>query len=372
MRAQKFKRVRLNFSAGAWLPILAGLSLAARADENPSEQEAFDRYFRLPAVSQQNNWNQHFSLGAAVGFNISAKFNESGIFNLPGSSLPGGVYDGSGNYVLPDLTGSSSQTTYNWGYQSASQYNAALQTLSMYRTQSYQTTGSGSRDEGGPFPGFELDYGGNLHQWQNFRLGWDLGFSLVPMSIADHSLLSASNTQTTAVFSTAGIQHFPGPGYHGTFNGPGKELPLQPESSSSTLAGGTVGGSRRLDSILYGLRLGPTFYWDFSRNWTVSLSGGPAVGVVSANYYYNEVITTLSTGSSAENNGSFHGLDVVYGGYVNATLLYHMADAARPVDLYLSAQYMPLGSADFNQGGRDASLDLSGQIYVSAGVNWPF
>jgi hypothetical protein len=65
-------------------------------------------------------------------------------------------------------------------------------------------------------------------------------------------------------------------------------------------------------------------------------------------------------------------MDVVFGGNVNATLLYHTEDKARPVDLYISAQYMPLGSADFSQGGRDARLDLSGQIYISAGVNWPF
>ncbi len=368
MRARKNKQLRVALSTGAWVPILAGMTLAVRADESQSEQAAFDHYFRLPTASQQSDWNQHVSLGAVVGFNISAKFNESGVFNLPGSP---GVYDGTGNYVLQDVSGDTTGFTYNWGYQSA-KYDPAAQTLTMNRTQSYQTAGSGSRDEGGPFPGFELDYGGNLHQWQNFRLGWDMGFSLVPMSISDHSTQESSNTLITDVFSTADSQPFPKPGFQGTFNGPGTELPLTPESSTTTTSSGTVSGSRSLDAILYGFRLGPTLYWDFARNWTVSLSGGPAVGLVSAEYSYNEVITTASAGSSANSNGSFHGLDVVYGGYLNATLLYHTQDAARPVDLYLSAQYMPLGSADFNQGGRDASLDLSGQVYISAGVNWPF
>jgi hypothetical protein len=31
-----------------------------------------------------------------------------------------------------------------------------------------------------------------------------------------------------------------------------------------------------------------------------------------------------------------------------------------------------LGSPTFSKGGRHAELDLSGAIYLSAGVSWPF
>ena len=54
---------------------------------------------------------------------------------------------------------------------------------------------------------------------------------------------------------------------------------------------------------------------------------------------------------------------------MNGTLLYHLDDSA---DLYLGVQYMPMGSADFNGGGRQAQLELDGQIYISVGINWPF
>jgi len=373
MNKRKLKASRRwgSFSTGSWLTVFMGVMLAARAGKGQSEQEAFDRYFGVQTPSQQTDWTSHFSIGAAVGFNISAKFNETGLFSLPGSGLANGIYDD--GYVLPDVTGSGDGTTWNWGYQNASQYNAAAQTLTMHKTTSYQPASNESRDDGGPFPGFEMDYGGILHQWQNFRLGWDLGFDLVPMDISDNATLGATVDQTAYTFNTGIIPPSAPPRngytYQGSYNGPGPQISTSSTSSSSP-TGGTVSGTRSLDSILYALRLGPTFYWDFDRNLTASFGVGPAIGIVSAEYKYNEVITTKS--SSASVNGSFTGTDVVFGGDVNATLLYHTSDAARPVDLYISAQYMPLGSADFNQGGRDAKLDLSGAVYVSVGVNWPF
>ena len=364
------RRIRGAMSPNYWLPLFMGMTLVARADETRSEQEAFDRYFRLPTASQQSDWAQHFSLGAAVGFNISAKFNENGVFNLPGSTLANGFYDD--GYVLTDSTGSSDGKTTYWGYQNPDQVQntATGQEVVMHKTTSFTTTGNSSQDEGGPFPGFELDYGGSLYHWQNFRIGWDLGFNLVPLTISDHQTLTATVNQTAYSFNVPNNVIVPGaPPYQGGYNGQGALLSTSSSTSSSTVSG-TVSGTRSLDTILYGLRLGPTFYWDFANNWSASLGVGPALGIVSAEYKYNEVITTTS--STAQNNGSFHGLDVVYGGDVNATLYYHTSDKARPVDLYISAQYMPLGSADFSQGGRDAKLDLSGQVYISAGVNWPF
>jgi len=99
----------------------------------------------------------------------------------------------------------------------------------------------------------------------------------------------------------------------------------------------------------------------------MSLGAGGAVGVVNGNYQYNEIVT--AGGVSARNSGSFSTTDVICGGYANGTLMYHVLNNA---DFYLSAQYMPLGNASFSNGGRQAELNLGGQIYVSLGVNWPF
>ncbi len=152
-------------------------------------------------------------------------------------------------------------------------------------------------------------------------------------------------------------------------------FPVSPTNSDGTPlppANGIVTGTRQLDEMLYTFRLGPSFYWDLSDDFGMSLGAGPAVGIVSGNYKYNETITyndPTSGNVSAHNSGSFGTTDVIYGGYVNGTVFYHVLDSA---DIYLGAQYMPLGNASFSSGGRQAELKLGGQINISIGVNWPF
>ena len=55
--------------------------------------------------------------------------------------------------------------------------------------------------------------------------------------------------------------------------------------------------------------------------------------------------------------------------YVNAAILYHAEENA---DIYLGAQFMPMGDATISGGGRQARLKLGGQTYISAGINWQF
>ncbi len=356
-----------RLALGALLPCFTGFTLVAAADQSQSEQEAFDRYFGLKnSTSDDNDWTAHFRIGAVVGLNINANFKENGVFNLPGGNGANGIYDD--GYVRTDSTGNNGNLTTYWGYNNASQYNG--QRLTFHSTTSYQTADSGARDDGGPFPGFDLEYGGSIYKWDSFHIGWDLGFDLLPMNISDSHSMSALVSQTTYTYNTGGIV-LPGPGYQGSYGGPGPLLPGSPtQVASSTGLREPVTGSRSLDMMLYAIRLGPTFTWDFSKDFSASVGVGPAMGIVSAEYKYNEIISTSN--SSTRSTGSFTGLDVVFGGDVNATLLYHTQDKSRPVDIYISAQYMPLGSADFSQGGRDGRVNLSGQVYISAGVNWPF
>jgi hypothetical protein len=215
-----------------------------------------------------------------------------------------------------------------------------------------------------------LAYGSNLFYWKHVRVGWELGFDLMPMSISDNHSMSAMVNQTDYTFNTGGIV-LPGAPYHGGSSGQGPLLPGTPTSvTSQPYQVGTVTGTRKLDMMLYAIRLGPSFYWDLSQNVSMSVGAGPALGIVSAEYKYDEIVS--SGGSSGHNVGSFDGMDVVFGGDFNATLMYHTEDKGKPVDLYISAQYMPLGSADFSSGGREGRLNLEGQVYLSAGINWPF
>ncbi|MGH7976758.1 MAG: hypothetical protein ACREC8_08845 [Limisphaerales bacterium] len=316
-----------------------------------------DAFIKIP--SDTDDWTRHFSLGALVGMNISANFKMAGKFNI---NHPPGVYDD--GYVHPDSTGSSTSTTY-WGDNSDSQYNATAQTITMHSTTSYDASGAGKAD-GGAFAGFEIAYGDNLWYWKHARVGWELGFGLLPISISDNQPLSATANQTTFVFNANpyNVTGLTDPGIHqGTYGGPGYLLGASPESSTPSSTNAFVTGTHTLDVMLYTLRLGPTFYWDLGEHVGVSLGAGPALGVVSGDYKFDETI------DSARNKGSFGATDLVFGGYVSAMVMCHVVDNG---DIYVGAQYMPMQNADFSSGGRQAQLNLGGQVYISAGINWPF
>jgi hypothetical protein len=318
------------------------------------------RFIRIP--SDTDDWTRHFRIGAIVGMNMSASFKDSGTFNLSGNNAANGTFDD--GYVRPDQTGDPHYTS-NWGYNNASQFNAANNTLSLHSGTSFSTSSSADAD-GGPFPGFEMAYGDNLWYWKHARVGWELGFGLLPIDIKQDSTAPASVFQNTYVFNTGGII-MPTAPYQGGPGGVGPLLTNSPSSFSSAMTAGTVSSSRKLDAMLYTVRFGPSFYWDLTEHIGMSLGAGPALGIASGDYKYNETIN--AGGNVIHNSGRVSATDVVFGGYVSSALMYHVQESA---DIFVAVQYMPMGDADFSGGGREAKLKLGGQLYFSVGVNWPF
>lgn len=340
-----------------------GVALAASAQPEIDGKPDSSAFIRIP--KDTDDWTRHFRIGAMVGMNIKASFNENGLFNISGNNAANGIYDD--GYVRLDQNGDPNYTSY-WGYNNASQYNAANQTLQMHSTSSYSTTGSAS-DEGGAFPGFEMAYGDNLWYWKHARVGWELGFGLLPINISDNSTMSATVTQNTYTFNTGilGSVDFPTTvPYQGGPSGTGPIISTA-FTQSVTNTTGTIAGSRSLDVMLYTVRLGPSFYWDLTEQIGMSLGAGPAIGIVSGDYKYDETIT--ASGVSARNSGQIGGTDFIYGGYVNAAVMCHLVNNG---DIYIGAQYMPMSNATISGGGRQGKLNLGGQLCFSVGINWPF
>jgi hypothetical protein len=342
-------------SAGLTVCCLAGLMLSAQ-----------------PVSGQDtDSWWQHLRVGAPVTFNVHASFSESGTFMLPGG-LAGAagvtnvdhVYDN--GYVKVDNTGTNIGYTSFWGYNSASQYNAAAQTLTFLSSTAYTTSGSAT-SSGSAFVGFEAAYGTDIWKWDQVHIGWEAGFGLTPIKISDSGPLLATVNQSAFTFSTAGIIPPTAP-YNGGPSGLGPNIQNVATAAGTTNVAGTVTGSRSLNVIVYTLRLGPTIYWDMNPYVGLMAGAGPAVGFVNGNYEFNENIVT-SGGGVVNNSGKMGMTKTVFGGYVNANLVVHVVKNG---DFYLGGQFMPLGNAGFNSGGRQAQLDLSGAVQVTAGINWPF
>jgi hypothetical protein len=367
-----------RFHAGCLACGFTGLAMCASAQSDlwssgSSSSDTFggdpDSYAFIRIPSDTDDWTRHFRIGAMVGMNISVNFSEKGPFSISGNNLANGIYDN--GYVRRDQTGNSGGYTGYWGYNTASQYNPAGDggkgTISMSSVTSYNTTGS-AKEDAAPFAGFDMAYGDNLWYWKHARVGWELGFGLLPLNIKNTSSMSASVNQSTYTFNANGIV-VPTAPYQGGPSGQGPVISGTPSSvTSQPLENQTVTGTRTLDVMLYTFRLGPSFYWDLTDDFGMSLGAGPALGIVSENLDYDETIN-LTDGTSSRNRGSIGATDMVFGGYVNGTLMYHVMDNA---DIYLGAQYMPLGNANLSGGGRQADLNLGGQIYISLGVNWPF
>ena len=216
-----------------------------------------------------------------------------------------------------------------------------------------------------------MAYGGNIWDWGKARIGWDLGFGLLPISITDKSSMSAGVNQNIYTFDTHYVSgQMPPQGYQGGPDG-GPWLvsnPLSVTNNQPVPGGGTVNGSHTLEVMLYTVRLGPSVYWDLNESFGLSASAGPAIGIVSGDYKYDEIVS--AGGVNARNHGQFGATDLVYGGYVNTTLMYHVPN--EKADIYVGAQYMTMGDATFSGGGREGRLNLGGQVYISAGINWPF
>jgi hypothetical protein len=318
-------------------------------------------FIRIP--SDTDDWTRHLRIGALLGMNISANFTRSGTFGISGNNPALGIYDD--GYVRTDNTGNAGGQTSYWGYNNASQLNG--QDLTMSAATSF-TSSSSSKQQGGVFPGFDMAYGDNLWYWKHARVGWELGFGLLPIDIVDNQSAPAIVNQSTYTFNTGGIlvpqAPYQGPQTAGPYE---PTIPTNYTSSSAVIPNGNVSGSQKMDVMLYTWRVGPTFYWDLGENVGVSLGAGPAVGLVSGAYKYDEVITANNV--SAHNSGNIDGTDFVYGGYVNAMVMYHAVENG---DIHAGIQFMPMSNATISGSGREGRLNLGGQVHFSIGVNWPF
>ncbi|MGO8929778.1 MAG: hypothetical protein ACLQU3_23170 [Limisphaerales bacterium] len=293
----------------------------------------------LAQDDNQSEWN-HFGLDFRMGFNIQAKFMNSGAAAAPPPPSAGGAVNRAYNdgFVNVDSSGNAGNLTWNWAYQHPSQ--VVGDTLQMH---SASVSGGSQNDD--PNLGFEVSYVRDLGHESWGRWGLKAAFGYTEMD-------SSTGVQAiTDTYQLNGVMPPIAP-YAGSFSGPGVVIGSIPARSIEP-------GNWSLDATLYDFRLGPTVDLDITKRLSVELGGGLVVGVVDSTFAFNE---TTSSGSSSST-----GYQV--GGYAEAGLAYRVCSAA---SLFGGVQFQSLG--DFNQsvGGRRAQLDLSQSIFCVLGFEFHF
>jgi hypothetical protein len=342
---------KIFFRSARWMIWVATLTLLApRGLAQPEYKE---------------DWAKNFRIGVMAGFNIKANLKMSGdAFGVSGGHTAGTYDDG---YVLPDSTGNADGKTWNWGYQNSSQVQGNQ--LFMHNSTTFEAEHSANNLKDEPYIGFDMAYGGILWRKSSIRVGWELGFGFLPIEIADSTPVgNVSVTRSRVYFNIPPGVILPGAPYSGSSQGPGPLIDNGAHPFDNETMNATLTGSHTLDVTLYTFKLGPTLFWDANRYIGVQIGAGPAFGLVSGNLRFDETLT-FPDSSNAHNSGKVGSTEMTYGGYVNALVTVHLVKNG---DLYIGAQYMPMGKVNIGGGGREAELDLKGQIYISAGINWPF
>ncbi len=357
-------RLKFALTCGMGLLIAAPADSPAQSGDEGLWHDLFGPKWDIPAKS-----SRYFRVGALVGFNFQADFSMGGTFSVSGNN-PGPTGVGLANheyddgFVRVDVTGNDQNATWYWGYEDASQ--VVGNRLYFHSADSFTTTGSAT-DDSGASVGFDSAYGGRLGRLWGGAVGWEFGFGLLPIKITDSQPLNAIAIQTEHWYDISQIT-IPGAPYEGSYQGPSTKLnDVANLGAGSGIVPATLTGTRTLDVTLYNFRLGPTLQWELHPRFAVLVSVGASFGIVTGDLEYDEQLHM--PGSVANNQGSSSSTEFVYGGYLAATLLYH---AVRNGDFYLGFQYMPMSSATFTGDNRQAQLDMTGGLYISAGVNWPF
>jgi hypothetical protein len=318
------------------------------------------------AVRAQNSTENlnRFSFGPTFGINLKADFQNNTPFlnNVnPGPAAGGANHTYNDGYVLVDSSGDAGGLTQNWGYQNASQYNpAGTGTMQFNAIQS----GGSSSSTDNPQYGGEFVYQRVIGPLPSLSGDWgfEFGFGFTDLNL--RSNLGGTVPVITDSYQLNGVIP-PGPGYQGTFNGPG---PLLGDTPTRSATSATVTGHQKLSGQLFSFRLGPFAEWNLTTNLSLAASVGITLAPAIVDYDFSETYAIAGGGVYAANDHSSE-TRLLYGPYAGAMLRY---DFNKCWGVYFGARFQNLNDLNISNGGSSARLDQSATLYATAGVTWKF
>ena len=309
-----------------------------------------------------------FTFSGRFSLNIKAKFQDVGrVLPAPPRTTPDGAnYNYDDGYVLTDSSGNFGGQTWNWGYDnSASQISG--NTILLSRSAASGRSASASADSD-PGLGAELAYDRLFIVRDKFRFGLEAAANFLDLSMQKSSTFSRNVTRTTDAYpftpGTTPPLANPAQPYQGSFGGAGFVIGDTPVSSTPSIIPGTiVTAHRRLDSNLWGFRVGPYVEFPLSETFSLWASGGFAFGILDNSLGWREsTLAGLTSGSGRD-------ASLLLGGYAGVNVSWQFSDQWSAV---AGAQYQNLGTYVHTFGSQRVELDLSQSIFLTVGLGYSF
>jgi hypothetical protein len=310
----------------------------------------------------------YMRLGAAARYNVKAS-----ITPIAPPTATGNYANG---FVLPDI-GGSTNLTWNWGYQSTNQVDAARGLLNFYRYDNVPTLQASDAAVNSPLWGGELIGGYRMADFKIARkpahFGMELGFGYSGFSQNVNRSVAGTGSYTTAAYSYNGIL-LPAAPYAGTFAGPGPLLNLNPDvlATATDAPGGTVASVQgTLKSSFYELRFGPVLEWDLSRKFTASLGAGYSAIYVDAEWNYSQGVSFANPAIRPYGGISGKTFQSKWrpGVYAEMLVAYHISNR---LNAYVGGDVHLNNSTTFGDSNYTVEINLDFTYQAKAGISYSF
>ena len=328
------------------------------------------------------NSTNRVTVSLRFGLNISGGFKGVGSTFAPSAPLKnprftphGDKYNYDDGYALPDISGSKDGYSWYWGYDAANQINAAgPNTIDLHRTDAIGLPKNSSEDDS-PYVGFEVAYNYQLKrdEWRHLYYGIEMAVNWMPISFGGTSTYNLSLAHVTDTYgytpgTTVPTTQLP---YQGAFANGNFTIFYPRAGTSTSLSSATLLVQQDFDANLWGFRLGPYIEYKPSEKWNLHLSGGLAVGLLSAEASWKETLIVPGGGPNASTTVSGGGDDIALlaGFYVGLDAQYKFNERW---SVEAGVQYQDIGNYNHDFGGRSVELNLSESVFVHAGISYSF
>ncbi len=319
--------------------------------------------FALHAENYSGNANR-FSFGPRFGMNFKAAFgnNPNNPVSNPGPATGGVDHNYDDGYVRRDVSGNAGGVTSNWGYENASQ--VVGNTLQFHSVQSGSAFASDQKATDDPQYGLEIIYQRVLGDFcESAHWGLELGFGYTDIELGGRRS-GGGATVLTDSYSLNGVMP-PGPGYNGTFNGPGA---LIGDTPTRTMGSAFTSSRQKLSGSVFAFRGGPFAEWYITPEFSFAASVGLTLAPSQIDYDFTDT-STFAAGGSSVVTGHSSSTELLYGPYVSAMLRYDFNDNW---GIYAGVQFQSLNDLKQSIGSRTAELEQSATLYGTLGVSYRF